>query len=45
MIEVNTKKKTERIIFGIGKRKKRWSAYYNSFSDRETYSIWYEPKK
>lgn len=42
-IEVNTKKKAENIIFKMGKRAKRWCAYYNSFSDRETYLIWYEP--
>jgi len=42
-IEVNTKVKAEKIIFGMGKRVKRWSAYYDSFSDRETYLIWYEP--
>ena len=44
-IEVNTKKKAERIIFGMGKRVKRWRAYYNSFVDKETYLIWYEPIK
>lgn len=44
-IEVNTKKKAERIIFGMGKRVKSWRAYYNSFTDRETYLIWYEPLK
>lgn len=44
-IEVNTKEKAEKIIFGLGKRKKHWKAIHNSFSDRETYLIWYEPIK
>lgn len=44
-VEVNTKEKAEKIIFGMGKRVKHWSAYYNSFSDRETYLIWYEPTR
>lgn len=44
-MEVNTKKKAERIIFGMGKRIKRWGVYYNSFSNRENYLIWYEPLK
>ena len=45
VVEVNTKTKAERIIFGLGKRKKDWKAYYNSFSNRETYLIFYEPIK
>ena len=42
-VEVNTKEKAEKIIFGLGKRKKNWIKYYNSFSYRETYFVFYEP--
>jgi DNA primase len=46
LIEVNSQRKAERIIdAGFIKYKMNWQKYYNSFSDRVTYLIWYEPIK
>lgn len=44
-VEVNSKAKAERIISALGKRKKSWQAYYNSFEDREIYLVFYQPKE